>query len=379
MRVLILGGGGYLGTTLTRRLLESGHQVTILDRFFWGTDVVYKLLEAVRQCSPTAAQRLRVVRGDTRSFAALPHSKFQGLIGAQEAVINLAAFPVDQWCDLNEWTSVSVNEWGTEAVFQYCRRARVEKVVFPSSCSSYGACGDEWVDEQSELKPHTLYARGKQRMEQLLEREYRDVNWVIGRLATLFGLSLKMRLDIVVNIMTARACQERKIVVNGAGQQWRPLLHVADAARALEILLTTDQQVRHEVFNVGDNELVLRVADLPDRIKAGVDLEDVQVVRAEGSHDPRSHRMNCRKFQERFGFRASMGIEQGAGEIAQAFENNRLNGDIRWQSIKWLDSLRQFHRYLHESGSVPAGDPLDTVPEMEEITDQFLDAATRSE
>lgn len=375
MRVLILGGGGYLGTTFARRLLESGHEVTILDRFFWGTEIVNELIKTIRPCSTAAAERLRVLRGDTRGFATLPHAQVRSILGPQDAIINLAAFPVDHWCELNESTSVAVNEWGTEAVFQYCRLAKIEKVVFPSSCSSYGVCGNEWVDEQSELKPYTLYARGKQRMEQLLQHEYQDVNWVIGRLATLFGLSLKMRLDIVVNIMSVRACQERKIIINGEGEQWRPLLHVTDAARALEILLTTDQPIRHEVCNIGDNELVLRVRDLPERIKAGVGLDDVQTVHVEGNHDPRSHRMNCEKFQQRFGFKASVEIEQGAREIAQAMQSHQLNGDPRWQSVKWLNSLRYYHRYLHESGSVPAGDPLDTVSEMVEITDHFLDVA----
>lgn len=380
MRVLILGGAGYLGSTLTRQLLEAGHRVTILDRFFWGTDVIYQLLESLRRCPGAAAERLRVLRGDTRCFAALPHAKFQGVIGPQDAVINLAAFPVDRWCDLNEWTSVSVNEWGTEAVFQYCRRAKIERVVFPSSCSSYGACGDEWVHEQAELKPHTLYARGKQRMEQLLQREYRDVNWVIGRLATLFGYSLKMRLDIVINAMTASACQDRKIIVNGAGDQWRPLMHVADAARAL-VTLTTDQHVRHEIFNVGDNEMVFRVVDLPERVLAGVKqagVDDVKVIHVDGGADPRSHRMDSSKFQKRFNFKASISIEDGAKEIAQAFQAKILGNDSRAHSIRWLDSLRQFHRVLQESGATPAGDPLDTVPELEEITDQFLHASERA-
>ena len=182
-----------------------------------------------------------------------------------DSVIALAALVGDAACDLDPEETISINVEATQLLADVCERARVPRLVFASSCSVYGANSELILNEGSWLNPISLYAQSRIKSEDILLRHTERVGVTILRLATVFGLSPRMRLDLLVNTFTAHAFFNRKIRIFG-GQQWRPHLHVQDAADAfIRASTAPDERVHGEVFNVGHsvlNSTVLEVAEL---------------------------------------------------------------------------------------------------------------------
>jgi nucleoside-diphosphate-sugar epimerase len=227
------GGAGYVGSHLTRKLLARGHRVRVLDNFVYGTHG----LDESAITRPRVAERRHL--STTRARRAL-----QGL----PRVVALAAIVGDAACDLDpsaRWRSTTSRP---------ARRSRpaaaatVERLVFASSCSVYGANGSDFLHERSHLNPVSLYARTRIMSEELLLSQ-QDVDVIILRLATVCGVSPRMRFDLMVNTMTACATAQAPIRVSGA-KQWRPHLHVQDAAEAFRVAVEAPT-TREKTFNVG--------------------------------------------------------------------------------------------------------------------------------
>jgi nucleoside-diphosphate-sugar epimerase len=192
----------------------------------------------------------------------------------------------------------------------------VERLIFASSCSVYGA-GDSIMTEESALNPISLYAQTKIDSEAaLLQARSESFHPVILRFATLFGLSNRPRFDLVVNLLAARACVGEPILIFN-GEQWRPFIHVQDVARAIIAALDAPvDQVSGEIFNVGDSRMNYTLSQLAREIQQAFPEVCVEHIT---NPDKRNYRVSTDKIRNRLGFSCTLGLDFGIAEIRQAF------------------------------------------------------------
>jgi nucleoside-diphosphate-sugar epimerase len=297
-QVLVLGGAGYLGSVVVARLLERGFKVRVLDSFLFGEGS----LEDVRSHGGC-----ELVRGDVRDIGAVVKAT-RGC----DAVVHLAAIVGDPACDDNKQLAMEVNRAATRMLADVTRGCGVRRFVFASSCGVYGA-SDFCLDETSAVNPLSVYAQTKVDSENiLLAASEVDFAPTILRLGTLFGLSPRMRFDLVVNLFVARAASSGKITVLN-GEQWRPFLHVQDAARAVAACLEAETSaVSGEVFNVGSASLNLQIEQLGAAIARVV--PGTEIIRVENA-DRRNYRVSFEKIERVLNFRCERTLESGIEEI----------------------------------------------------------------
>lgn len=307
-RVLVTGGAGFIGSHLTRMLLDQGYQVRVLDRFDYGRSG----LEAL-----TTHPRLEVLQGDICNSRDVSRA-----VRDVDGVLALAAIVGDPACNLDPEETINLNYAATKILVEACNFYGVRRLVFASSCSVYGASENELLTERSRLNPVSLYARTRVLSENILFDRRGDVEPVVLRLATVFGLSPRMRFDLVVNTLTARAVVDRRIAVFG-GNQWRPNVHCRDVARAFILALEAPAAaVAGEIFNVGGDALNHRIAELGAmvaRIVGGVKVEQHDEVA-----DPRNYRVSFAKIRRTLGFVPEYTVAAGIREVAAAVRGTPL-------------------------------------------------------
>jgi len=321
--VVVIGGAGYIGCWLVRRLLEEGRSVRILDNAVYGLEPIQDLL---------SHPRLEYLNGDCRNI--------QDVVKAMRgvsSVVHLAAIVGDPACELDHKATIEINYAATRMLVEIAKGNGVERFLFASSCSVYGAT-DEFTNESSRVQPVSLYGETKVSSEHaLLEAANDDFHPVIMRFATVFGLSNRPRFDLVVNLLAAKAWQDRLITIYN-GEQWRPFVHVKDLAEAILLLLNAPlSAVRDQVFNVGDNQMNLtlaQVAEIVQRVFPGTSVEYVD------NSDKRNYRVNFDKIQKRVGFRCRRTLEDGVREIEAAFESNQIE-NYKNKSFSNLVFLRE--------------------------------------
>jgi nucleoside-diphosphate-sugar epimerase len=344
MRVLVTGHRGYIGSILAPMLLEAGHEVTGLDSdYYRGCDLV----------APTAVAVASV--RDVRDVTPADVAGF-------DAVVHLAALSNDPVGDLNSAWTYEINRDGTVVLAQAAKAAGVPRFVFASSCSMYGAAGsDAPLDERSPLRPLTPYAESKVRAEEALQGlAAADFAPVSMRNATVYGASPRLRLDIVLNNLVAWAHTTGAIRLQSDGSPWRPLVHVADVARAtLALLEAPADQVAGEAFNIGSAEQNYRIRELAETVQDR--FPNCAITFAEGaSPDPRSYRVDFSKFSAAFpDFRFQWTAARGVDELADAYEaygltldgfqghrfvrlnqlkrlldSGELDGELRWSAVE---------------------------------------------
>lgn len=301
MRVLVTGGAGYLGCRLIPLLLEAGWAVRVVDRGCYG-------FEGLAHCRTNPDFEL--LDGDVRRLQELG-----ALLSGVNAVIHLAGLANDPSCDLDPDMAWDVNVESTLELARGCVQAGVDRFILASSCSVYGQGVFEWLDEASPANPVSTFARTKLAAEQgLLAMASESFAPVVVRAATLFGVSPRMRFDLAINQMAATALRHGRIEIRGGGRQWRPVLHVDDAARGYLALLNAPESiVRGALFNLGCNDLNVRVSDLAERVAALV--PGTVIDRATDDDDRRTYRVNFDKALSLPGFQCSRSIEDGIGEL----------------------------------------------------------------
>ncbi len=296
--VTVTGGAGYVGSVVVRALLERGHAVRVLDNFLYRDDTLQEL--------PSGAG-LEIVRGDVCRPADLDAA----LAGAA-GVLHLAGLVGDPACALDpEWTR-AVNQESSHAVAEACRRHAVPHLVFASTCSVYGAAGEAWLTEDSPTAPVSLYAETNLRAEEILRRELSGSGTALSilRFATIYGVSPRMRFDLVVNLLTARAATGGGLEVHG-GDQWRPQVHVEDVARALLASLERRNGATR-VWNVGADEQNYRVREIAERVARAFPGTPVEVTEV---RDPRSYRVSFARIAQELGFRPRHDVDYGIREV----------------------------------------------------------------
>jgi len=256
-----------------------------------------------------------------------------------EAVAALAAIVGDPACNLDPEETINLNYTATKMLIDACNFHGVRRLVFASSCSVYGANGNALLTERSRLNPVSLYARTRVLSENIILDRRGEVEPVALRLATVFGLSPRMRFDLVVNTLTAQAVIDKRISIFG-GNQWRPNVHCRDAARAFAMALQAPAAaVAGEIFNVGGDRLNHRIHDIGTMVAEVVG--DVEVRSTADAADPRDYRVSFEKIRRSLGFEPEFSVAAGIREVAEAVRGEPALQRYRDPVYHNVQALRQ--------------------------------------
>src|SRR6185437_1883708 len=229
--------------------------------------------------------------------------------------IDLAAIVGDPACEQDRKAALEINYAATRMLIEIAKGNEVNRLIFASSCSVYGAADHE-LDETSPVQPISLYAQTKVDSEQVLLRASSSTfHPTVVRLATVFGHSYRPRFDLVVNLLTAKAKQDGVITIYNR-EQWRPFIHVNDVARAfLAILEAPTPVISGEIFNVGDSDLNHTLGDIAERVRHV--FPEARIVYEENT-DRRNYRVSFDKFRNYTGFRCTVSVAEGIQELKEA-------------------------------------------------------------
>jgi nucleoside-diphosphate-sugar epimerase len=327
LRVLVTGHDGYIGAVLTPMFQQAGHEVVGLDSFLYA-DCGYG-----GDTSPIDA-----IRKDIRDVAIEDLSGF-------DAVIHLAAISNDPLGDLNPNATMAINHAATVSLAKAAKMARVSRFLFSSSCSLYGAQGDRYIDEEAAFNPVTSYGVSKVRSEiDLLALADDDFSPTFLRNATAYGISPRLRGDLVVNNLTGFAYTTGKVFLKSDGSSWRPLVHIEDISRAFLAMLEAERSLVHgEAFNVGATAENYKIRDVAHLV-SGVVPNSVIALSDEAFNDARNYRVSCAKFESTFPDAvACWTVPKGIEELYESFSNERLSiedleGD-RFMRVKHVNKL----------------------------------------
>lgn len=330
--VLVTGAGGYIGSVLCELLLDAGHEVRGLDRMFFGHQPLAHL---------EGRPGFQIVREDIRYVGAEP---FEGV----DVVMHLAGISNDPACDLDPQITQEVNVDGTRQVAKHARDAGVSRFVFSSSCSIYGASDGDLLHEGSPQSPVSLYARTKIESEHdLMKMHGDDFAVTMLRNGTVYGISPRMRFDLVINLMTLYAIRQRRIFVLGGGQQWRPLVHVYDVARAfIAVMDAPVDKVAGEVFNVGDTDQNFQTVRIAHMVRDVLPYTDVEIV--PDDPDRRTYRVAFDKIRDVLGFEIVRTPHEGIVEVKQGLERGTVDDGIRSRTVDYYRYLLEAERTVRE-------------------------------
>ena len=321
-QVLVTGGAGYVGAVLVPKLLDEGYRVKVLDLYIYGEHV----LDAVKD-NPNLEQ----IKGDLRDRQLL-----EKIIPGCDAVIHLACISNDPSFELDPHLGKSINYDAFIDLVDVSKRSKVKRFIYASTSSVYGIKDEENVTEDLPLEPMTDYSKYKAMCEDVLLKE-REPGFVtlILRPATVCGYSPRLRLDLIVNILTNHAVNNRKISAFG-GEQKRPNIHIEDVTDLyVKSLEWPDEAIDGKTFNAGyENH---KVIDLAETVRNVVG-EDVEIVTMP-TDDTRSYHISSEKIKRELGFVPKHTIEEGVRDLVNAFRAGKIPNpmtDISYYNVKTM-------------------------------------------
>jgi len=325
MRILITGGAGYLGSILSRKLLSNGHHVTVLDNLWYGN-------ESIKDCLDN--EKFELIQDDMRNLISTVKA-----MKDVDGVIHLASIVGMPASSIEPRTSEEVNYLATKNIAELCTLHNIPTYVFASTCSVYGSQPNSLITEKSKVEPIDFYARHKYMSE-------RAISWLnraptILRFGTLFGKSYRMRFDLVINLFIAQAILEGKITVFG-GNQFRPFLHVDDAAESLVFAVENDLTGTYNV--ISEN---LTIMDAAKRISK---LTGCEIKTEENNEDKRDYKVSGDKIKK-MGFNPQHTIEDAFYEIKQMIEKGIVKNfkDTKYNNYNALFSSTEMQKrvFIH--------------------------------
>ena len=320
--VLVIGGAGYIGSALLPKLLNKGMKVRVLDRFLYGFEPVEKWMNH---------PRLELVEGDFRHVDRVVEA-----MQDMDSVVHLGAIVGDPASSLDEAVTVAVNLTATQMIAQVAKACGIRRFVFASTCSVYGA-SDDLLNEQSAVNPISLYGRTKLAAERGLMKMTDDsFQPTILRFATIYGFSGRTRFDLVVNLLAAMAQAERKITVYG-GDQWRPFVHVDDAALAVATVLGAPlSRVGNQKLNIGSDEQNYTIRQIGELIHQKV--MDAELIVKEDDVDKRNYRVSFAKVKKAVNFQPKWNVERGIEQVLEAVAGGAVTDfrDKQYSNVKFL-------------------------------------------
>jgi nucleoside-diphosphate-sugar epimerase len=322
--VLVIGGGGYIGSALVPKLLARGHRVRVLDRLFYGLDPLRDVINH---------PNLEIMQADFRRV-----DKLVECMEGVDAVIHLGAIVGDPACALDRDLTIEVNLMATRTIAEVAKGYGIRRFIFASTCSVYGAStDDQLLTEKSPLNPVSLYAITKLASEQvLMDLAGETFSPTCLRFSTIYGLSGRTRFDLVVNLLTAKAVVDGAITIQG-GDQWRPFLHVDDAA--LSLLHTLESplpKVHGQVFNVGSDEQNFTIQQIGELIKTIV--PGAELINQGLSGDRRDYRADFRKIREELGFVPRWSVVEGINQVIDVIRSGEVKDyrSVKYSNVKVL-------------------------------------------
>jgi len=303
MRVLVTGHLGYIGTVMVPMLQSAGHGVTGMDS------------DLYRQC--TFGEGIVDVPNIAKDVRDVEKDDLEGF----DAVLHLAGLSNDPLGDLDPELTFEINHKGSVRLAELCKEAGVPRFIFSSSCSNYGAAGDDLIDENGTFNPVTPYGRSKVLVEQdvsmMADESFTPV---FLRNATAYGVSPRLRFDLVLNNLTAWAFTTGKVHLKSDGSPWRPIVHIEDISRAfIAVLEAPREKVHNEAFNVGVTTENYRIRELAEIVKDTVPGSDVEFAEGAGP-DKRNYRVECSKLPGTLpAFKPQWDARRGARQLYEAY------------------------------------------------------------
>jgi nucleoside-diphosphate-sugar epimerase len=325
MRVMLTGHLGYIGTVMAPLLVQAGHEVVGLDSDFF------------QDCTFGASpQPIPSLRKDVRDVAL-------GDLEGFDAVIHLAGLSNDPLGNLNPDLTDEINHRASVDLARLAKKAGVQRYLFSSSCSTYGAAGDKILDETAEFNPVTPYARSKVLVEQDVA-ELADANFspTFLRNATAYGVSPRLRFDIVLNNLVAWAFTSGRVYIKSDGTPWRPIVHIEDISRAfLAVLEAPLEQVRNVALNVGSSEENYQIRDLAEIVRQTVPGCEIEYATDAGP-DMRCYRVDFSRIKKVLpGFQSRWDARRGAQELYDAYRRIGLKlGEFEGPRYRRIDQIQ---------------------------------------
>jgi len=325
--VLVTGNEGYIGCVLTEKLVKNGYLVTGLDLgIFKDVQFISKKIKPHRQ-----------IYKDIRDI------KKQDLRGI-DAVIHLAALCNDPLGDLNPHATFEINHKASVNLAKLAKLAKVKRFLFASSCSMYGISEKEFVNEEAEFNPQTSYAESKILAEKEIS-QLADENFspIFLRQATVFGVSPRMRLDLVVQNLVAYGYLFKTITILSDGTPWRPLIHIQDITSAFCLFLKSPRELIHnQAFNVGHKENNIQIKTIAEMVCSVIPNSKIEI-KNESPSDKRSYRVDFSKIYS-LGFNPQFTVLDGIKEIYKTFQEVNFT-ESDFNSDKYF-TLRRYQKMI---------------------------------
>ena len=342
LRVVVTGHRGYIGSVLTPLLQRAGHDVSGLDVDFY------------RDCTFEAGGPMLDVPTIDRDIRDVSPDDLTGF----DAVVHLAALSNDPLGNLSPPVTDDINHRGTVHLARAARAAGVKRFVFSSSCSNYGAAGDDLLDETAEFNPVTPYGVSKVAAERALVELADDAFTVtLLRSATAYGVSPRMRFDLVLNNLVAWAHTTGRILMKSDGTPWRPIVHIEDISRAFAAVLAAPiDVVQGQAFNVGLSEHNYRIRELAEIVAEA--LPGCRIEFADGAGpDKRCYRVSCEKIRAVLPeFRPEWDAARGVEELVDTYSRARAHPRrVRGPALPAGLPVDRAHRERHRGRAPPAG------------------------
>lgn len=327
MRLLLTGHKGYIGTVMVPMLLAHGHEVIGLDS------------DLFERC--TFGEGIVNIPEYKKDIRDVEDSDLAGF----DAVLHLAGLSNDPLGNLNPNLTYQINHLASVRLAKLAKAAGVSRFIFSSSCSNYGASGDNWLNEQSTFNPVTPYGISKVRTEQDISQLADDTfSPTFLRNATAYGVSPRLRFDLVLNNLVAWAFTTGQVYIKSDGTPWRPIVHIEDISRAFIAVLHAPLEVIHnQAFNVGRNEDNYRIRDLAEIVQQTVPGCRIEYAKDAGP-DKRCYRVDCSKIAQTLPeFQPQWNARRGAKELYTAYQKIGLTLDefegMKYQRIAHIQHL----------------------------------------
>lgn len=332
MKVLITGSHGYIGTILAPMLMLEGHEVVGLDSDLYA------------QCTfGKEFPNIPYLKADIRDID-------EAVVEGFDAILHLAALSNDPLGDLNPQLTYEINHEASVRLARLAKRVGITRFIFSSSCSNYGASGDNMLTEESAFNPVTPYGIAKVRVEQDVAR-LADANFspTFLRNATAYGVSPRLRFDLVLNNLVAWAYTTGRVYLKSDGTPWRPIVHIEDIARAfIAVLHAPREAVHNEAFNVGINSENYRIREIAAIVKETVPGCRLEFA-SDAGPDKRCYRVGCSKIAQALPeFKPQWNARKGAQELYEAYQRIGLTLEefegVKYQRVGHIKHLLQIGR-----------------------------------
>ena len=315
--VLVVGGAGYVGSSLISRLLrDTNWNVKVFDQLTYDADSLFQFFNY---------EKFSFIKGDLRNF------ELTKIVENVDYVVNLAALVGGPICEKYPKEAKEINFEANINLAKICEKKNVKRYVMMSTGSNYGLRRNQaMLKEEDELNPTSLYAETKVNSEKILLNELDKLDVIVLRAATAYGMASRIRFDLLLHQFIFEAWKKKQINLFGPNS-WRPMVHVDDIARAIVLTLTKNDKIKSkDVFNVGSNDQNFKKIELAEIVSERL---NVGISETETRKDPRDYRLSFDKITSELGYHTIHRPKESVDQIATALENGLISDRILHESV----------------------------------------------